>query len=475
MVRITTTPRRAGPLAPGAMFLLSAGCAALDVGSSPDAQLAPTATVEQGLQISESASKAARPSSYALAGVALDGAPWVRHTIAQGAQTGLYRGADGADLRSDAGGLHLATAWEEGGIVTVSTLAPGADPRAPWPTAIAASKPFVEDAKLGDFDGDGRLDVASASDGGQLLYLSFAGATGGYTTTTVTSSAGHGRWMQVVPIDVDGDGLLDLAAGSRVGTPAVVAWFRNPGATARDGATWSYHQATRAGWIMSLLALDVDGDGDQDLVASDRSSYQDAAGVRQWDLSGARWIENVDHGASWQNHAMETPGTCATCTPGDEMMLALADLDGDGRLDVIDGQSSTGHANRVAIHRNPGWFTRPPWPTALVPTVEVDTAMGHYQGVAVGDVDRDGALDLVVSTWETNALPTSLLTGVYWLRNLGAGAWQHHEISGPEGSKWDNAVLYDLDGDGDLDVIETEQIDNLGIIWFENPCAIATH
>ena len=47
--------------------------------------------------------------------------------------------------------------------------------------------------------------------------------------------------------------------------------------------------------------------------------------------------------------------------------------------------------------------------------------------------------------------------------------WQDHEISGPEGVKFDRIELLDLDQDGDQDVITCEERDNLGVIWYENP------
>ena len=48
-------------------------------------------------------------------------------------------------------------------------------------------------------------------------------------------------------------------------------------------------------------------------------------------------------------------------------------------------------------------------------------------------------------------------------------SWDAHEISGPEGSKFDLVQLLDLDEDGDLDVLTCEERDNLGVIWYENP------
>ena len=42
-------------------------------------------------------------------------------------------------------------------------------------------------------------------------------------------------------------------------------------------------------------------------------------------------------------------------------------------------------------------------------------------------------------------------------------------LSGAQGEKFDRVELVDLDGDGDLDVLTTEEVQGLGLIWYENP------
>ena len=62
--------------------------------------------------------------------------------------------------------------------------------------------------------------------------------------------------------------------------------------------------------------------------------------------------------------------------------------------------------------------------------------------------------------------------GLLWLSHDGSpftGKWTAHELSGVDGVKHDLVALVDLDGDGDLDVITTEEVANLGVIWYENP------
>ena len=93
---------------------------------------------------------------------------------------------------------------------------------------------------------------------------------------------------------------------------------------------------------------------------------------------------------------------------------------------------------------------------------------GSGKGVAVADINLDGALDVVFTCEHA----TDGKSGVRWLSYRNSvldSVWQDHEISGPEGVKFDRIELMDLDHDGDQDVITCEERDNLGVIWYENP------
>lgn len=59
--------------------------------------------------------------------------------------------------------------------------------------------------------------------------------------------------------------------------------------------------------------------------------------------------------------------------------------------------------------------------------------------------------------------------GFIWLSYDGSpftGRWSAHELSSVDGVKHDLVALVDLDGDGDLDAITTEEVTNLGVIWY---------
>ena len=99
--------------------------------------------------------------------------------------------------------------------------------------------------------------------------------------------------------------------------------------------------------------------------------------------------------------------------------------------------------------------------------------MGHSKGVRAGDVNLDGRMDIVLSCASAEAP----LSGMVWLEYSSSvfdQEWIAHEISGPDGSKYDRVELIDLDGDGDLDAMTTEENFGpeslgLGAIWYENP------
>ena len=87
--------------------------------------------------------------------------------------------------------------------------------------------------------------------------------------------------------------------------------------------------------------------------------------------------------------------------------------------------------------------------------------------MALGDIDGNGRVDIVFSCEHA----TGGKSGVRWLsagENVWTSPWQDHEISGPEGIKFDRIELIDIDGDGDLDVLTCEERDQLGVIWYEN-------
>jgi hypothetical protein len=192
----------------------------------------------------------------------------------------------------------------------------------------------------------------------------------------------------------------------------------------------------------------MDGDGDLDILASDRK------GTRR----GVFWLENpgqsaTAEGVKWIEHRVG---------PGDRevMFLAVADLDDQVRRAIVCAVKGRG----ITVYWTPenevdGWQTH---------EIAMPDHCGSGKGVAICDVDLDGRQDVIFSCEHA----TDGKSGVRWLSyNRGAldPVWRDREISGPEGVKFDRIELLDLDRDGDQDVLTCEERDNLGVIWYENP------
>ena len=126
---------------------------------------------------------------------------------------------------------------------------------------------------------------------------------------------------------------------------------------------------------------------------------------------------------------------------------ALADLDGDGDLDAYLVQSGQlpgravagpdGVGNRLYFNRGDGFFD------AVAKSGDGDDR-GYGMGVAAGDYDNDGDVDLYVTNVGPNAL----------LRNDGDGVFTNVAVAaGVADPGWGSAAgFFDLDADGDLDL-----------------------
>ncbi|MCP4659430.1 MAG: VCBS repeat-containing protein, partial [bacterium] len=200
-----------------------------------------------------------------------------------------------------------------------------------------------------------------------VMALAFAGLARARDVpfpTEHTIDAAFNGPRAVVAADVDGDGDADILGAAT--ESHTIAWWEN---TAGDGTAWTRRIiATGFGRAQSVFAADMDGDGDLDALG--------AAGT------GDRivWWENTaGDGTAWSAH------TVAGFFNGVRWAFPV-DLDSDGDLDVV---AAASFVNDVAWWENTAgngtaWARR-----------NIDTSFGGANSVYAADVDGDGDTDVV--------------------------------------------------------------------------------
>ena len=390
---------------------------------------------------------------------ALPPEPWTRHVIDDSSS-----GADGvrtADINGD-GVADLVTGWEQGGVTRAYIGSRGTTAEPAWRPFTVGKSPDVEDAVFFDADGDGSRDVVTATEGtSRRLLIHWAPARQRYSDErewkTETLFADGTQWMFSVPMDVDHRRGPDLIVGGK-NERASVGWLESP-VHPRTVADWRFHRLSDAGWIMSLIVRDMNRDGRPDILLSDRRGT----------LAGVRWLEHPGFDAAaltspWKDHWIGAQGREA-------MLIDAADMNGDGIAEIV-VPHYVANDFRLSIFRldpaSPGerWTEYP---------VSYPTIAGLPKSAAVGDIDLDGRPDVVLSAEQARGGKR----GVVWLRYRNSPFepdWDAFDVSGPQGAKFDLNLLLDVDADGDLDILNTEENDNtagrhpgLGLVWYQNP------
>ena len=222
--------------------------------------------------------------------------------------------------------------------------------------------------------------------------------------------------------DINHDGKTDIFAGD--------VWYAAP--------TWTMHEVRKVG-------------------AYDPKGYSQCFQNFSFDVNGDGWIDSIvvtwpGKECFWYENPRNEPGhwkqRLVTKTAANETSL-FADLLGTGRKVLICG---------VLPQRVMAWFSIPknpddPWDMHAVSGPNAPGTQNYSHGLGTGDVNRDGRTDIIVTEgwWEAPEDRTQ-------------SPWTWHPVK--LGPKCADMIAYDVDGDGDNDII-TSSAHNYGMWWHE--------
>ena len=155
-----------------------------------------------------------------------------------------------------------------------------ADPS--WTSAnIATTADAARDVQVADMDGDGDLDIVSASYADDTIawYENNGAANPSWTSSDIVTNATNAESVYLA--DMDGDGDFDIVSGSQGDN--TVAWYENDGAA---DPSWTAVDISTSYDARDVFLADVDSDGDVDIVSA---SHNDDA-ITIFEQEGARQL-----------------------------------------------------------------------------------------------------------------------------------------------------------------------------------------
>lgn len=300
------------------------------------------------------------------------------------------------------------------------------------------------DFAIGDVTGDGLVDIYIATGSQNQL---FAGQpTGGFTNSTSILPLDTDVSGSVTLGDLDGNGSLDIVTGA-LRTPSR-PWSRdrihlNLGKSSLENSEFQldprYPLAPERLREPSLATGDVNGDGNLDIVMTDRFG------------ANALLIGDGDGGL------FQAPPTQFPMLNGNSNDSELFDMDRDGDLDlwvVNGGFAAFETMDTILINDGSGFFTNET-STRLEPNMDRGTQ------IAVGDVDSDGDLDVALALGDIPLQPNRLYV------NDGAGIFLANlDALPPFNGRSRDIEFADLNGDQNLDLVVADLEGNQ--IWIND-------
>jgi hypothetical protein len=354
---------------------------------------------------------------------------------------------------------------------------------------------------VGDFNNDGKIDILAGPYWYEAPYWKAhefrdpRGKVYAQGKRHAVDEKGVGYWddFMNVPMDVDGDGLLDVVTCGWFSKQ--VEWYRNTG---KAVGHWPMTIAEKNGNYECGELWDIDGDGKKleilpdtkdtkwyeigitadgkrGLIKHQISTNEKPFGGGVGDVNGDGRPDILRPGAwyeapadprkgQWKEHPL-TLGSMIEGQADHTPQIWVYDIDGDGLNDII---TSSAHKHGIFWYKQIRKAPKITWQRNII-----DKSWSQAHSIKLADMDEDGDLDFVTGkrffAHNGNDPDAHSPLCLYWyeLKRGTSVKWTKHTISYGEGFGSSlNIPVVDMDGDGDLDIVVTGKWG--GPVYFEN-------
>ncbi len=331
--------------------------------------------------------------------------------------------------------------------------------------AEAADSPAPEDAAIADLNGDGYKDVIVAAELSHLIYLQNPGKdcrTVAWPRLILPMTRDRGSYIRVFFGDFNGDGQLEVSAANKGAqrpgpddfdrkTPVNIFQFSGD---PLDGDSWSEIELGRYSIPQNAEPIDIDGDGDLDIIVGSRGEER----IALLENLGGKDFRFKEHAVRFEGDYMAG------------FNLEHIDLNGDGKLDIV---GASGEYTGLVWIEQPESFDHE-WKVHKVGDWGPDWMIGFE----LADIDSDGHIDIMCGSYSKGSRMGDEdvdrfdgLGRLGWFRNPGDsnGTWTRHDISRRKRGMFDKFIARDLDQDGDIDFLATRGNSDPfdGVFWLE--------
>ena len=234
------------------------------------------------------------------------------------------------------------------------------------PTGAANYK--LRNVAISDLDGDGKADLAVVDNSGSVLLFRNTGSVGvvGFDTKVVLDAGTGPQGIRIG--DLDSDGLADLAITNADGGGTSIRVLRNT-STSGSFSFVNSGNFTTGGGPYDLALGDLDGDGELDIATVNHSGQNVSVLLNTSTANGTLSFANKTDFAIGRN----------------ALKIALGDLTGDGKLDMVITQSGA----VISIFTN---TTPTNGPLTFADMIDIAGTGNSLQAI-IGDLDGDGKTD----------------------------------------------------------------------------------